>query len=175
MSIHMSMDMSKHMSTQCPPAPSCTHFSASVSASASMHSHTCAHVSARMRAGERGMHACIYAVLHRCTSALTHLRLHAHMRALTHQRMHPPTHLRTLARMPVRQVAHLEPSGHYLTVKDNQVVALHPSNCAAPPCLGSRTGACLRWCVASGCSAARGLQGGCPGARGLHCSKRGCS
>jgi pre-mRNA-splicing factor ATP-dependent RNA helicase DHX15/PRP43 len=27
------------------------------------------------------------------------------------------------------QVAHLEPSGHYLTVKDNQVVALHPSNC----------------------------------------------
>jgi len=25
------------------------------------------------------------------------------------------------------QVAHLEPSGHYLTVKDNQVVALHPS------------------------------------------------
>jgi hypothetical protein len=27
------------------------------------------------------------------------------------------------------QVAHLEPSGHYLTVKDNQVVAMHPSNC----------------------------------------------
>lgn len=25
------------------------------------------------------------------------------------------------------QVAHLEKSGHYLTVKDNQVVALHPS------------------------------------------------
>jgi pre-mRNA-splicing factor ATP-dependent RNA helicase DHX15/PRP43 len=25
------------------------------------------------------------------------------------------------------QVAHLERSGHYLTVKDNQVVALHPS------------------------------------------------
>nr|KYP56154.1 putative pre-mRNA-splicing factor ATP-dependent RNA helicase [Cajanus cajan] len=27
------------------------------------------------------------------------------------------------------QVAHLERSGHYLTVKDNQVVHLHPSNC----------------------------------------------
>merc|ERR1719262_2190375 len=27
------------------------------------------------------------------------------------------------------QVAHLEKSGHYLTVKDNQVVALHPSTC----------------------------------------------
>ncbi|KAL9360285.1 hypothetical protein Peur_048408 [Populus x canadensis] len=27
------------------------------------------------------------------------------------------------------QVAHLEQSGHYLTVKDNQVVHLHPSNC----------------------------------------------
>jgi len=27
------------------------------------------------------------------------------------------------------QVAHLERSGHYLTVKDNQVVALHPSTC----------------------------------------------
>ncbi|KAL6531878.1 hypothetical protein OROMI_028241 [Orobanche minor] len=27
------------------------------------------------------------------------------------------------------QVAHLERSGHYLTVKDNQVVNLHPSNC----------------------------------------------
>ncbi|KAB5569540.1 hypothetical protein DKX38_003333 [Salix brachista] len=27
------------------------------------------------------------------------------------------------------QVAHLEHSGHYLTVKDNQVVHLHPSNC----------------------------------------------
>lgn len=25
------------------------------------------------------------------------------------------------------QVAHLERTGHYLTVKDNQVVALHPS------------------------------------------------
>ncbi|WJX56320.1 RNA helicase [Trifolium repens] len=27
------------------------------------------------------------------------------------------------------QVAHLEQTGHYLTVKDNQVVDLHPSNC----------------------------------------------
>jgi hypothetical protein len=27
------------------------------------------------------------------------------------------------------QVAHLENTGHYLTVKDNQVVALHPSTC----------------------------------------------
>merc|ERR1719378_1549767 len=27
------------------------------------------------------------------------------------------------------QVAHLEKSGHYLTIKDNQVVALHPSSC----------------------------------------------
>jgi len=29
------------------------------------------------------------------------------------------------------QVAHLERSGHYLTIKDNQVVALHPSTCLA--------------------------------------------
>lgn len=27
------------------------------------------------------------------------------------------------------QVAHLERTGHYLTVKDNQIVALHPSTC----------------------------------------------
>jgi len=27
------------------------------------------------------------------------------------------------------QVAHLEKTGHYLTIKDNQVVALHPSSC----------------------------------------------
>ncbi|KAF4371695.1 hypothetical protein G4B88_030799 [Cannabis sativa] len=27
------------------------------------------------------------------------------------------------------QVAHMERTGHYLTVKDNQVVHLHPSNC----------------------------------------------
>lgn len=27
------------------------------------------------------------------------------------------------------QVAHLEKSGHYLTIKDNQVVAMHPSTC----------------------------------------------
>ena len=27
------------------------------------------------------------------------------------------------------QVAHLEPQGHYLTVKDNQYVAIHPSSC----------------------------------------------
>merc|ERR1712176_1700204 len=27
------------------------------------------------------------------------------------------------------QVAHLEKSQHYLTIKDNQVVALHPSSC----------------------------------------------
>ena len=32
------------------------------------------------------------------------------------------------------QVAHLERTGHYLTVKDNQVVQLHPSTC-----LGKRT------------------------------------
>lgn len=30
---------------------------------------------------------------------------------------------------PRAQVAHLERSGHYLTVKDNQVVFLHPSTC----------------------------------------------
>ncbi len=29
----------------------------------------------------------------------------------------------------VWQAAHLERTGHYLTVKDNQVVALHPSTC----------------------------------------------
>ena len=27
------------------------------------------------------------------------------------------------------QVAHLERTGHYLTIKDNQVVQLHPSHC----------------------------------------------
>jgi HrpA-like RNA helicase len=27
------------------------------------------------------------------------------------------------------QVAHLERTGHYLTIKDNQVVQLHPSTC----------------------------------------------
>lgn len=27
------------------------------------------------------------------------------------------------------QVAHLERTGHYLTVKDNQMVHLHPSTC----------------------------------------------
>lgn len=27
------------------------------------------------------------------------------------------------------QVAHLEPTGHYLTVKDHQMVYLHPSTC----------------------------------------------
>lgn len=27
------------------------------------------------------------------------------------------------------QVAHLERTGHYLTIKDNQVVQLHPSSC----------------------------------------------
>jgi hypothetical protein len=31
------------------------------------------------------------------------------------------------------QVAHLERTGHYLTAKDNQVVALHPSCARAPP------------------------------------------
>ncbi|KEH30900.1 pre-mRNA-splicing factor ATP-dependent RNA helicase [Medicago truncatula] len=30
------------------------------------------------------------------------------------------------------QVAHLERTGHYLTVKDNQMVQLHPSNCLDP-------------------------------------------
>lgn len=29
----------------------------------------------------------------------------------------------------VLQVAHLERTGHYLTVKDNQMVYLHPSTC----------------------------------------------
>lgn len=29
----------------------------------------------------------------------------------------------------VCQVAHLERTGHYLTVKDNQLVQLHPSTC----------------------------------------------
>lgn len=28
-----------------------------------------------------------------------------------------------------KQVAHLERTGHYLTIKDNQVVQLHPSTC----------------------------------------------
>lgn len=28
-----------------------------------------------------------------------------------------------------KQVAHLERTGHYLTIKDNQVVQLHPSSC----------------------------------------------
>lgn len=28
-----------------------------------------------------------------------------------------------------QQVAHLERTGHYLTIKDNQVVQLHPSSC----------------------------------------------
>lgn len=27
------------------------------------------------------------------------------------------------------QVAHLERTGHYMTIKDNQVVQLHPSTC----------------------------------------------
>ena len=29
----------------------------------------------------------------------------------------------------LEQVAHLERTGHYLTVKDNQIVQLHPSTC----------------------------------------------
>lgn len=29
----------------------------------------------------------------------------------------------------IEQVAHLERTGHYLTIKDNQVVQLHPSSC----------------------------------------------
>ena len=28
-----------------------------------------------------------------------------------------------------RQIAHLERTGHYLTVKDNQIVQIHPSTC----------------------------------------------
>jgi hypothetical protein len=31
--------------------------------------------------------------------------------------------------LPSLQVAHLERGGNYLTVKDNQVVYLHPSTC----------------------------------------------
>jgi len=29
----------------------------------------------------------------------------------------------------LNQVAHLERTGHYLTIKDNQIVQLHPSSC----------------------------------------------
>nr|XP_026694330.1 pre-mRNA-splicing factor ATP-dependent RNA helicase DHX15 [Ciona intestinalis] len=38
------------------------------------------------------------------------------------------TNIRTLT-STTQQVAHLERTGHYLTVKDNQVVQLHPSTC----------------------------------------------
>ena len=34
-----------------------------------------------------------------------------------------------LKNLPFFQVAHLERTGHYLTVKDNQIVQLHPSTC----------------------------------------------
>ena len=38
-----------------------------------------------------------------------------------------PGHRQTCAALS--QVAHLERTGHYLTVKDNQMVHLHPSTC----------------------------------------------
>ena len=45
--------------------------------------------------------------------------------------MHVPLPLLSIPPSPIsslpQQVAHLERSGHYLTVKDNQVVQLHPS------------------------------------------------
>jgi len=39
----------------------------------------------------------------------------------------PASHTPSLPPVVPLQVAHLERSGHYLTVKDNQVVQLHPS------------------------------------------------
>ncbi|GJX64184.1 probable pre-mRNA-splicing factor ATP-dependent RNA helicase DEAH2 isoform X1 [Tanacetum coccineum] len=44
------------------------------------------------------------------------------------------------------QVAHLERTGHYLTVKDNQVVHMHPSNCLdhkPSNCLDHKSSNCL--------------------------------
>jgi len=46
-----------------------------------------------------------------------------------HDKEYYPNIRRCLVSGFFMQVAHLEKSGHYLTVKDNQVVALHPSTC----------------------------------------------
>jgi len=46
-----------------------------------------------------------------------------------HDKEYYPNIRRCLVAGFFMQVAHLEKSGHYLTVKDNQVVALHPSTC----------------------------------------------
>mmetsp|Transcript_82589 Transcript_82589/g.130097 ORF Transcript_82589/g.130097 Transcript_82589/m.130097 type:complete len:708 (-) Transcript_82589:50-2173(-) len=46
-----------------------------------------------------------------------------------HDKDYYPNIRRCLVAGYFMQVAHLEKSGHYLTVKDNQVVALHPSTC----------------------------------------------
>jgi len=46
-----------------------------------------------------------------------------------HDKEYYPNIRRCLVAGFFMQVAHLEKSGHYLTLKDNQVVALHPSTC----------------------------------------------
>merc|ERR1719272_1127041 len=46
-----------------------------------------------------------------------------------HDKEYYPNIRRCLVAGFFMQVAHLEKSGHYLTVRDNQVVALHPSTC----------------------------------------------
>lgn len=48
------------------------------------------------------------------------------------------------------QVAHLERTGHYLTAKDNQVVALHPSCARAPPPLHRPKPLGVGWAVGQG-------------------------
>ena len=63
--------------------------------------------------------------------------------------------------MHAAQVAHLERTGHYLTVKDNQMVHLHPSTCLdhkpewALYQAGSHVGLCPLGCTNVQCS--RGL------------------
>jgi pre-mRNA-splicing factor ATP-dependent RNA helicase DHX15/PRP43 len=37
--------------------------------------------------------------------------------------------MQTMRHCFMLQVAHLERTGHYLTIKDNQIVQLHPSTC----------------------------------------------
>merc|ERR1719384_914980 len=46
-----------------------------------------------------------------------------------HDKEYYPNIRRCLVAGFFMQVAHFEKSGHYLTIKDNQVVALHPSTC----------------------------------------------
>merc|ERR1712032_1133580 len=46
-----------------------------------------------------------------------------------HDKEYYPNIRRCLVAGFFMQVAHLEKSGHYLTIRDNQVVALHPSTC----------------------------------------------